>query len=368
MRTYADLGVRPFINAAGTITRLGGSRMPPEVLDAMRQAAGAFVDLEELHLRAGEALAERIGVPAAFISCGAASGMTLAAAACLTGADATAVASLPATHGQPDEFVISRVDPHTNSPQGIAAMGAKLVTAADERSVTPAEMIAALGPRTAGVVFFLGQQPLADLPPLIAGARAAGVPVIVDAAAQLPPRSNFAGLVGMGAELVVFSGGKGLRGPQASGMVLGARERIAAVRANANPQNAIGRGMKVGKEEIMGLVTAVDLFLARDEAEELAAWRRQAEVICTAVEGLPGVRASVIAREPPAAPAIVPRAYLLLDETARLSEEELTRELATGDPPIVPRRTNRGVMFDPMTLEPGEEDVVAHRLRRLLAG
>jgi hypothetical protein len=118
----------------------------------------------------------------------------------------------------------------------------------------------------------------------------------------------------------------------------------------------------------MGLLTAVDLFLARDEAEELAAWRRQAETICAAVEGLPGVRASVAAREPPAAPAIVPRAYLRLDGTARLSEEGLTRELSTGDPPIVPRRTNLGVMFDPMTLEPGEEAVVARRLRSLLAG
>jgi uncharacterized pyridoxal phosphate-dependent enzyme len=367
MRTYTDLGVRPFINAAGTITRLGGSRMPPEVLEAMVTAAGAFVDLEELHLRAGQALAERIGVPSAFISCGAASGMTLSAAACLSGTDPRAVASLPATQGRPNEFVISRVDPHTYIHQGIAAMGGKLVTAGDERSVTPAEMVAAIGPRTAGVVFFLGQQPPEDLPLLVEGARAAGVPVIVDAAAQLPPRANLSGLVGMGAELVVFSGGKGLRGPQASGLVLGSEARVAAVRANANPQNAIGRGMKVGKEEIMGLVTAVDLFLDRDETEELAAWRQMAETISAAVEGLPGVSASVIAGEASAAPTIVPRAYVRLGESAPMSEERLARELAAGDPPIVPRRTSLGVMFDPMTLQPGEEAVIAYRLRALLA-
>src|SRR5712691_8610098 len=109
MRTYADLGVRPFINAAGTITRLGGSRMPPEVLAAMQAAAGAFVDLDELHIRA-------------------ASGMALAAAGCLTGTEARAVARLPETDGRPNEFVISRVDPHTYIHQGIAAMGGKLVT------------------------------------------------------------------------------------------------------------------------------------------------------------------------------------------------------------------------------------------------
>src|SRR5713101_5461353 len=337
MRTYADLGVRPFINAAGTITRLGGSRMPPEVLAAMQAAAGAFVDLEELHVRASSWLAERIGVPAAFISCGAASGMTLAAAGCLTGTEARAVARLPETEGRPNEFVISRVDPHTYIHQGIAAVGGRLVTAGDERSVTPAQMVAAIGPRAAGVVFFLGQQ----------------------------PRANLTELIDMGAELVVFSGGKGLRGPQASGLVLGTEERVAGVRANANPQNAIGRGMKVGKEEIMGLVTAVDLFLERDEAEELAAWERQAASICAAVAGLPGVCASVVAREPPAAPWIVPRAYLRLEEGAPVTEQCLMSELAAGDPPIIPRRTSLGLMFDPMTLELGEETIVARRLRAL---
>jgi uncharacterized pyridoxal phosphate-dependent enzyme len=367
MRTYADLGVRPFINAAGTITRLGGSRMPPEVLAAMNAAAGAFVDLEELHVRAGCWLAERIGVPAAFVSCGAASGMTLAAAGCLTGTDPRAVARLPETEGRPNEFVISRVDPHTYIHQGIAAVGGKLATAGDEHSVSPAQMVAAIGPRTAGVVFFLGQQPREDLLPLIEGARAAGVPVIVDAAAQLPPRANLTELVGMGAELVVFSGGKGLRGPQASGLVLGTEERVAGVRANANPQNAIGRGMKVGKEEIMGLVTAIDLFLSRDETEELAAWGRQAATICAAVAELPGLRASVQAREPPAAPAIVPRAYVRLEEGAPMMEARLMAELAAGEPPIIPRRTRLGLMFDPMTLEPGEEAVVAGQLRSLLA-
>jgi L-seryl-tRNA(Ser) seleniumtransferase len=365
MRSYAELGVRPFINAAGTITKYGGSRMPAEVLAAMTAAAGAFVDLDDLHLRAGAAIAARIGVPAAFVSCGAASGIQLAAAACLTGTDRRAVARLPETDGRPNEFVISRVDPHTYIHQGIMGVGGTLVTAGDERSVTPEQMVQAIGPRTAGVVFFLGQQRPEHLPPVIAGARAAGVPVIVDAAAQLPPRANLTQWVAMGAEFVVFSGGKGLRGPQASGLVLGPEERVAAVRANANPHFAIGRSMKVGKEEIMGLAAAVDLFMARDEGEELAAWRRQSEVICDAVAGLPGVRASIVATEPPAAPAIVPRPYVRL-ETAAMSEAELVRALDAGAPAIVARPTSFGVMFDPMTMEPGEEAIVARRLRELL--
>jgi uncharacterized pyridoxal phosphate-dependent enzyme len=366
MRTYADLGVRPIINASGTITTLGGSRMPPEVLAAMMEAAQAFVHLEELHLRAGEALAKRIGVPAAFVSCGAASGMQLSAAACLTGTDPKAIAGLPETDGRPNEFVISRVDPHTYIHLGIVVVGGKLVSAGDERSVTPAQMVEAIGPRTAAVVFFLGQQPREHLTPVIDGAKAAGVPVIVDAAAQLPPRRNLTELVDMGVELVAFSGGKGLRGPQASGLVLGTEARVAAVRANSNPQSAIGRGMKVGKEEIMGLVAAVDLFLSADESEQLAAWARQAGTICAAVEGLPGVRCSVLTQDQPANPSIAPRAYFHLEPGSRMTEERLVQELAAGDPPIIPRRTRLGVLFDPMTLEPGEEAVVAQRLRDLL--
>jgi L-seryl-tRNA(Ser) seleniumtransferase len=227
-------------------------------------------------------------------------------------------------------------------------------------------MLAAVGPRTAGVVFFLGQQSPEDLAQVIAGARAAGVPVIIDAAAQLPPRANLTRWTRLGAEFVVFSGGKGMRGPQASGLVLGPAERVEAVRLNANPHFAIGRSMKVGKEEIMGLVAAVDLFLARDEGEELAAWRRQAETICAAVEGLPGVRATTVAAEPPAAPAIAPRAYVRLDQGAALTEAELIRALQEGEPGVVPRPTSLGVMFDPMTLEPGEEAIVARRLREVL--
>jgi L-seryl-tRNA(Ser) seleniumtransferase len=366
MLTYHDLGVRPFINAAGTITRLGGSRMPPEVLAAMNAAAVAFVELDALHERAGRTLAARIGVPAAFISCGAASGMQLAAAACLTGTDRRAIARLPETDGPRNEFVISLVDPHTYIHQGIRAVGGTLVPAGDRHAVTPEQMLAALGPRTAAVVFFLGQQPPEHLAPLIVGANAAGVPVIIDAAAQLPPRANLTRWIDLGADLIVFSGGKGLRGPQSSGLVLGKEEPVAAVRANANPYSAIGRGMKVGKEEIMGLVTAVHLFLDRDETEELAAWHKQAATICAAAQNLAGVRAEVIASEPPAAPAIVPRAYLRMEPGAPMTEDALEQALATGDPPIMVRRTSLGVMFDPMTLEPGEEDAIATRLREVL--
>jgi seryl-tRNA(Sec) selenium transferase len=186
--TYRDLGIEPFINASGTITTLGGSLMPREALDALAAAAGAFVDLNELHLKAGQWLARRIGVPAAFVSAGAASGMQLAAAACLTGPDDARVRALPHTDGWKREVVISSVDPHSYIHQGIEACGGALVRAGTPAGVTTADILARIGPRTAAVVHFLGRQTREQLAEVIGGAGS--VPVIVDAAAQLPPRAN----------------------------------------------------------------------------------------------------------------------------------------------------------------------------------
>ena len=210
MIDYQQLGARTFINASGTITTLGGSLMPAEVLEAMRAAAGAYVDLPDLLVKSGEYLARRIGVPAAFVSCGAASGMQLAAAGCMTGTDVERVRALPNTSGWANEFVIGSVDPHAYIHQGIEACGGTPVRVGTSAALSTEEMVGAIGSRTAAVVFFLGSQPREQLAEVASGASERGVPVIVDAAAQLPPRSNLTELINMGASLAVFSGGKGL--------------------------------------------------------------------------------------------------------------------------------------------------------------
>ncbi len=362
MATYEELGVASFINASGTITTLGGSLMPAEVLTAMQKASSSYVDLNDLLEKAGSHLARRIGVEAAFISAGAASGMQLAAAASLTGTDADRVKQLPHTAGWKNEFVISRVDPHIYIHQGIEICGGRLVRVGSESGVTTGEMIAAVGPQTAAVVYFLGRQTREQLAEIIAGV---GVPVIVDAAAQLPPRSNLTEILEMGAALVVFSGGKGMRGPQCTGLVLGERSMVDAVRMNASPWSASGRGMKVGKEEILGLVTAVELFLEGDDERDRLRWETQADRIVAEITAIGHVRAYVGRTGQPAAPDFAPRAYVDLDSE---QVERIIDALRAGRPSIVVRRVPSGIVVDPMTLRPGEEQVVARRLVEELAG
>ena len=362
MIDYRELGARTLINASGTITTLGGSLMPDEVLEAMRAAAGAYVDLPDLLVKSGEYLARRIGVPAAFVCSGAASGMQLAAAGCLTGTDIERVRALPHTEGWADEFVIGSVDPHAYIHQGIEACGGTLVRVGTSAALSTEEMIGAIGSRTAAVVFFLGSQPGEQLAEVVSGAAERGVPVIVDAAAQLPPRSNLTELTGVGASLAVFSGGKGLRGPQCTGLVVGTPELVAAVRMNSSPESGIGRAMKVGKEEIMGLLAAVDRFLDSSDEEDVARWQAQtahiAEALVTASAADAGA-VSIKGRGQGAYPEVAPRLHVDLDPERASA---VVAELWNGEPCIAMRQSGRGVVVDPMTLEPGDEQIVATRL------
>lgn len=355
-------GLRPFINAAGNSTTLGGSVMPEEVVEAMAAAARSFVDLNALHRKAGERLAQMIGVEAAFISCGASSGVAMCAAACMTKGDPERVASLPHTAAFPDEFVISLIDPHVFVHQGIESVGGKLIKVGSQTDVSIADMVAAIGPRTAAVVLFYGLQSRKDLAELASAASERGVPVIVDAAAQLPPRSNLTSLLDLGASLVVFSGGKAIRGPQSTGLVLGQADLVEAVRLNANPFTAIGRGMKVGKEEIVGLLAAVELFLGTDEEEELARWRQDLERIATVLDAIDGVHAEVGSKGHAAAPAAVPRSYVTFDPDKTPPASSIVEDLLAGEPSIALRADGEAIVIDPMTMLPGEAEVVARRM------
>ena len=366
MIKYHDLGIRPFINASGTITTLGGSIMPVEVLDAMREASRSFVDLNELHEKAGRKLAELIGVPDAFVSCGAASGMQLSAAACITGTDLERITRLPHTEGMKNEFVISLLDPHTYIHQGIETSGGKLVRVGTEDAVSTRDILDGIGPDTAAVVHFLGRQTKEQLGEVLEGTLDLAVPVIVDAAAQLPPRSNLTEILEMGADLVVFSGGKGIQGPQCSGLVLGKEEMIEAVRLNSSPYSAVGRGMKVGKEEIMGLLAAVELFLQRDEAIQLQQWKDMIGYIADQLRGIPEVEALVENDPGSASPSIVDRLYVQLKSSDENIVEVVVRALKEGNPSIDVRSTTNGICIDPMTLISGEEKIIGKRLSEIL--
>ena len=287
---YQRLGVRPLINGYGNVTTLGGSIMSPRVVEAMMEAAKHYVSLPELQEKAGAWIAKLTGAEAAFISSGAAGGMLLAGAACLTGSDPDAIESLPEVDGRPNEFVVSTVDPHEYIHQGFRVCGGTLAKVGTHQFVAPEDYAQAINERTAALVFFLGKQPKEQLPAIVEIAHEHDLPVIVDAAAQLPPRSNLTEITAMGADLVVFSGGKGLGGPQSSGLVLGRKDLVRACRLNSNPNSAIGRGMKVGKEEIAGLVRAVEIFMEQDEEALVRKWEECCRTIGDALKGVAGVR------------------------------------------------------------------------------
>ena len=359
MKTYEDLGVTTFVNASGTITTLGGSLMRPEVLETMAEAARSYVDLFELNQKAGDYLARRIGVDAAHISCGAASGMQLVAAACLTGSDPEKVRLLPHTRGWRNQFVISMVDSHFYIHQGIEMCGGKLVRVGSRTRITTEDILGGIGSRTAAIVHFLGKQSRIQLEEVVAGATQHQVPVIVDAAAQLPPRSNLVEILEIGVDAVVFSGGKGMRGPQTTGLVLEKKTVVDGVRLNASPYSAIGRGMKVGKEEIMGLVQAVDLFLAGSDDEDWARWQQQADTVAAAVDEISGLKARMVDRGQRLSPD-VPRLLIQSGDDRRL--DGAIRYLRGGEPSIVVYRDANGIVLDFMTLRPGEETLLAEKL------
>ena len=365
---YQRLGVRPFTNARGTSPTLGGSVMPLQVVEAMQDASRHFVHLNEFQEKAGERIAELTGAEAAFICAGAASGMLLSGAACLTGTDTEAIQRLPDIGDRPNQFVISLVDGHYYVHQGFEVSGGKLIKVGTRQSITPQDYADGINEQTAAVVFFLGSQPPEQLPEVVEVAHQRNVPVIVDAAAQLPPRSNMTDLPAMGVDLTVFSGGKGLFGPQSSGLVLGKKELVKACALNSNPFSGIGRGMKVGKEEIAGLLTAVELFFEMDEEALIQEWERRCQVVADAVRDVEGIEATFTRpfenKFPPASPLV----HLRFGDNAPVTAPEVGKGLEEGTPSILASASESSLTVGPQTLQDGEAEIIAARIGEILKG
>jgi L-seryl-tRNA(Ser) seleniumtransferase len=371
MSLLSDLGVRPVINADARLTRLGGSLMPAPVRAAMDEAARAYVDMFELQAAVGRRLAELTRNEAALVCTGAAAGLFLAALACMAGDDPARIARLPALDGCPDEVVI-----HTahRVPYDLAVRqaGARLVQVGTPAGTRPDELEAAIGPRTAAVLYVAGEHLAGGalpLPAVVAIARARGVPVVVDAAAQLPPPENLWRFTReLGADLAVFSGGKDLAGPQSSGLVVGRAPLVAACAAHAAPHQRLGRPMKVGKEELAGLLAAVELYLRQDHAARIARFEQIVAAWVDALDDGDGVRAR--RQFPNEAGQPTPRAVVTLDPArCGVSGAELRRRLWEGDPRVaVAAAGEDGISLTPDTLEPGEELIVVERIRSALRG
>jgi len=351
---YEELGTAPIINALGTVTVVGGSRMDPRVVEAMAAAARSFVDLRELLSNAGRAIARLVGAEAACVTSGAAAGLAVATAACLAHADPDRIAQLPDTTGMPDQALVLAAHRMVYD-QAVRLAGADLVEVGTSSSASLDEVEAAITERTALFFYFAGAAsmpgslPLGELADLL---KPHGIPLVVDAAAELPPVANLTTFLADGADLVVFSGGKEIGGPQSSGFILGNEQLINQCSLNNFPNHSIGRSMKTDKETIVGLVKAVELFMERDYVAIFERWRWMSESIASAVNQLPGCTARIgYPIVPGIQPREIPRAYI---DDAPLAGIDLRDRLLRRTPPVAVGVEDGVVAINPQCLASNE--------------
>ena len=376
MGFYDRLGVKTFINGVGTVTAIGGSIMRPEVVEAMQEASRSYVRLPDLLEKAGQRVAELAGVEAAYITAGAAAGVTISVAACMTGKDNARVHQLPNTRGMKDEVII-QVMQRNYYELMIRLAGASLVEIGLANGTQDYNLESAINDRTAAIVHFVAYSPSSDLPieRVIEIGHRHGVPVIVDAAAEFPPFSALRRWADMGADLTIFSGGKGIRGPQSTGLILGRKDLIEACAMNASPNHGVGRPPKVGKEEVAGVVTALELFSIEEfERAEFQGCEVRARYMAEAISRIPGVRCYVEAAPPSwfpgpggAAPEGTPVTHVEWDaDDLGKTQQQVVEELAEGDPAVLVSASTKGIFIAPHTLQPGEERIVSERLAEVI--
>lgn len=278
---YDRMGVRSIINGRGATTAVGGSLIEPEVLAAMAEASSRFVDIEALNRVVGRRIAEITGAQDGYVTCGSAAGMALATAACVAGCDPAKIAALPDSDGFPNEIVLQRAH-RIQYDRMYRVGGGRLVLIGTWETTQSEELEQAISEKTAAVA--VHQTPYngpGALPfeQVVEVAHARGIPVIVDAASTLPPVDHLRVWIEQGADLVIYSGGKGIRGPAESGLLAGRADLIEAARANGSPHASVGRGMKVSKESMVGLWVALERFLERDHEAEFAQHLAQAQAL-----------------------------------------------------------------------------------------
>jgi L-seryl-tRNA(Ser) seleniumtransferase len=362
---YEALGVKHVINATGTVTVLGGSLMPPEVIAAWASGARHFVNLLDLQDKVGRRIAKLVGVEAALVTTGAAGALQLATAAAVTRGDAPLIKRLPDTAGMRNEVVLQKAH-HSCYDNQLTAAGARLIEVE-----TTADVRRAVGARTA-LLFFMnvaeaeGRIKRAEWVEL---ARRHKVPTLLDAAADVPPVEHLSEYNRQGFDLVAFSGGKALRGPNDTGLLLGRKDLVEAAKRNTNPHcGTVGRALKVGKEDMVALLAAVERYVRTDHRAEWREWERRLGVIEQALKDVPTLRCERVV--PPIANH-VPHLLLTWDEKrSKLTPARLARELAAGDPPIQIGRVagtgDKGALVSVFTLQEGEERTVADRLKAIL--
>ncbi len=369
---FKELGVQPFINAAGTYSALTASLMRPEVIEAMNYASRQFVRLNELHDALGKRIAELLGCEAALVTSGAFAAMTLGTAACITGKNDDLIKRIPAlaeVPGAKTDVIIQKKHRY-GYDHAVRNCGIRFVEVE-----TAEELERAINNKTATLHFFCDAEPRGKIKAeqFVALGKQHRIPTFADAADVLPPTENLSKYIKLGFDLVSFSGGKALRAPQSTGLLLGRKDLIEAARLNAAPNgDTIGRGMKVNKEEMLGMLAALEVYLKRDADAEWKEWERRAKLIIDkAIAANKAVKGETYV--PPVANH-VPTVRLKWDKAAfNLLADDVRKQMREGTPAIeiTPGSSPAAAATQEFSigvwqLQPGEAEVVARRLREVL--
>jgi L-seryl-tRNA(Ser) seleniumtransferase len=377
---YSELGVRPVINAAGAYTVLGGSMLSPSVRAAMEEANRSFVEMRALVEASGRIIAELLDAEAALVTSGGAGALALSAAACLTGTDIEKVSRLPDTTGMKNEILIQAGN-HTRYESCVTVPGSRLVEVGRPEATTPDELIAAIGPNTAALHYLAyGEGPAClSLAETIKIGHEKGVPIIVDAAGQTYPVDNLRKYARMGADLVCYAG-KYFDAPHSTGLITGRVDLVEAAAMNSFigfetlHVAAIGRPMKVDRQEIVGVVAALREWLAMDHEQRFQRYASRVELLLNAVGERPGVEASRISQLDPALeglnyPVVREGIRILIDPAvAGVSAEAVCRSLKDGTPSIWTVAADDVLLLSVAFFADGDEEIVAQRLQEALRG
>jgi len=361
---YQELGLRPFINAGGSYTQFGGSLMDSKVVEAMQEASKQYVSILELQNAVGQRIASLVGAEAALVTSGCASALTLATAACVSEGDQDKIKRLPDTRGMKNEVILQKSH-RIEYDHALRNVGVSLIEIENWQ-----ELESAINPKTA-MLFFLNMAALEGKikrQEFVAIAKGTGIPCLIDAAGDIPPTENLTTFIQMGYDLAAVSGGKGIRGPQSSGLLLGRKDLIHAASLNASPHpDALGRTGKVGKEEIVGVWKALDLYLGRDHQADWRRWEEQLRVISLALHGIPGITTEMFV---PDISSRVPHLAIQWDaQSLDFSKSDFVEALRQGEPRIEVRpkpTTDTRLELSSWMLKTGEEVLVARRCAEVL--
>lgn len=358
---FKELGLRTFINAAGTYTSMTGSLMPKEVTEAINFGATQYVNLDDLQDKVGDRIAELLNCEYATVTSGCFGAMSIAMAGILCGNDSEKVKKLPSTEGWPNEVIIQEGH-QIGYAQALTNVGAKVVLVK-----TTKDLEKVISKKTVLLWFLNANAENGEIKweEFVALGKKHNIPTFIDCAADVPPVSNLFRFTELGFDMVAFSGGKGLRGPQSAGLLLGKRKYIEAARMHTPPRGeTIGRGMKVNKEEVLGMLVALELYLTKDHDKEWGMWEQQIELISNSAKTIEGVDTEI--HVPPHANH-VPSLRIRWDENkVKTTADAVRKELREGHPSIQTVGDAKSIGITTWMMEPGQERIVAKRIHDIL--